>query len=241
MANPVMNAFDESIALEGKPMTINGTVNKSFLLFGILLLTACYSWGLIAAGLTDKASMLMGAGSIIGFILALIICFTRKALHILTPIYAACEGLLLGGVSAVYNGEYSGIVFQAIIVTIITLASMLIMYKSKMIQATPTFKKVIFTATLSVALIYLIQFIASFFGRGIPQIFTNSNIGILFSVIVSLIAAFNLIVDFDFIEKGEANLLPEKYEWYGAFGLMVTLVWLYLEILRLLAKSRSRN
>ena len=118
---------------------------------------------------------------------------------------------------------------------------MLLLFKTNLIQCTDKFRSVIFTATLSVGVIYLIQIIASLFGRGIPQIFTSSGIGIVFSVVVVLIAAFNLIIDFDFIERGSENLLPKTYEWYGAFGLMVSLVWLYLEILRLLAKLSDRR
>ncbi len=118
---------------------------------------------------------------------------------------------------------------------------MLLLYRAKVIQCTDKFRAVLFTATMSIGIIYLIQIIASLFGRGIPQIFTSSAIGIGFSVVVVLIAAFNLIVDFDFIERGAQNLFPKEYEWFGAFGLMVTLIWLYLEILRLLAKFANRD
>lgn len=130
---------------------------------------------------------------------------------------------------------------QAVAGTLAALLSMLLLYRAKVIQCTDKFRAVLFTATMSIGVIYLIQIIASLFGRGIPQIFTSSAIGIGFSVVVVLIAAFNLIVDFDFIEKGAENMLPKAFEWYGAFGLMVTLIWLYLEILRLLAKLADRN
>ena len=184
--------------------------------------------------------MTMG-GIIVALVLSLIIIFTRKAMNILTPLYALAEGLALGGISAVYAAEYAGIVMQAVILTFAVLFSMLVLYRANIIQCTDKFRGVLFTATASVALVYLIQIVASFFGRSIPQIFTASPIGIGFSVIVVLIAALNLILDFDFIERGSNLMLPKEYEWYGAFGLMVSLIWLYLEILGLLAKVNSRK
>ena len=241
MANPVMKAMEESHILEGQPMTISGSINKTLILLGVLVLAATYTWGLVVKGFTDMASMLMWGGTIVGFILALVICFTRKAMPVLTPIYAGCEGLFIGGISAIYAGQYAGIVVQAVVLTFAVMFSMLLLYKARIIQCTDTFRSVIFTATLSVCAVYLIQIIANFFGRGIPQIFTASPIGIGFSIVVVLIAAFNFIVDFDFVERGEQLMLPKEYEWYGAFGLMVTLVWLYLEVLRLLAKLNSKR
>lgn len=241
MANPVMRAMEESHVLEGEPMTISGSINKTLILLALLVLTSTYTWGLVVKGFTDMASMLMWGGTIVGFILAMVICFTRKAMPVLTPIYAACEGLFIGGVSAVYAGQYAGIVVQAVILTFAVMLSMLLLYKARIIQCTDKFRSMMLTATLSICAVYTIQIIASFFGRGIPQIFTASPIGIGFSVIVVLIAAFNLIVDFDFIERGEQMMIPKEYEWYGAFGLMVTLIWLYMEVLRLLAKLNSRR
>ena len=247
MANPIFNnmlnsnSSDADLALESKVMTVSGSVNKTVFLLALVVVSAFYTWSQAMAGFADKVSMLMMGGLIVGFIFAMIIIFTRKALPVLTPIYAACEGLFLGGISAVYAGEYAGIVMQAIIATFATLFAMLFLFKLKIITCTEKFRSVILTATASVALVYLIQIVASFFNRGIPQIFTASPIGIGFSVIVVLIAAFNLIVDFDFIERGAEEMIPVEYEWYGAFGLVVSLVWLYLEMLRLLAKLSNRN
>lgn len=243
MANPVLNdnMIEQARVLEGEPMTINGAINKTFILFACLLLAACVTWNAAFSGFTDKAQMLTLGGAIVGFVVAMVIIFSRKSLHILTPIYAICEGFFIGGVSAVYAAEYAGIVIQAVLATFAAMFSMLCLYKANVIRCTDKFRSVILTATLSVALVYLIQIVASFFGRGIPQIFTASPIGIGFSIIIVGIAALNLIIDFDFIERGSNGLLEKKYEWYGAFGLMVTLVWLYLEILRLLAKLNSRR
>lgn len=243
MANPVFNKMMEGErVLEGEPMTINGSINKTLILLGLVVVSAAYTWWLMASGFTDMAHNLCIGGAIAGFILALITIFTRgKHAAILTPLYALSEGLFVGGISAVFEAAFPGIVLQAVGGTFAAAFSMLMLYKARVIQCSERFRAVIFTATMSVGIIYLIQIIASFFGRGIPQIFTSSPIGIAFSVIVVIIAALNLIMDFEFIERGSEQMLPKNYEWYGAFGLMVTLIWLYLEILRLLSKLQSRR
>ena len=240
MANPILNdRFTETEGIvSGEIMTINGTLDKTFLLFLCALLPAAYTWHQFVAGFTDKASMLMGVGAIVGFILAMIVAFTKN--KYLTPLYAMCEGLFLGGISAMFNQAYPGIVIQAVLATFAAMFSMLGLYRIGAIKCTDKFRSVIFTATISVAVLYLIQFIGSFFHYSIPAIFGAGTIGIGFSVVVVAIAALNLIIDFDFIERGAQMMLPKDYEWYGAFGLMVTLVWLYIEILRLLAKLRDR-
>jgi len=243
MSNPVLNEkfLENERVLQGEPMTINGSLAKTAMLFGVLVAAAAYTWYLMAAGYTDMAGMLGVGGAVVGFILAMVIIFTRKAMPVLAPLYALCEGLFVGGVSAMFEASFTGIVFQAVSATFATVLSMLLLYRAGVIRATEKFRAVIFISTLSVGVIYLIQIIASLFGRGIPQIFTSSNLGIGFSVIVVAIAALNLIIDFDFIERGANEMLAKEYEWYGAFGLMVTVVWLYLEILRLLAKLNSRR
>lgn len=244
MANPILsNNFNaEERVYEGEPMTISGAINKTLTLLALVIISAAYTWWLLLSGYTDKASMLCIGGAIVGFILALIISFSRgKYAPVLAPVYALCEGFFVGGISAFFEAAYSGIVVQAVAGTFAAMLSMLLLYRAKVIQCTDKFRAVLFTATMSIGIIYLIQIIASLFGRGIPQIFTSSAIGIGFSVVVVLIAAFNLIVDFDFIERGAQNLFPKEYEWFGAFGLMVTLIWLYLEILRLLAKFANRD
>ena len=240
MSNPVLNEkfLENERVLQGEPMSINGSISKSFILFGILLVAAAYTWFLMASGYTDMAGMLAVGGAIAGFILALIIIFTRKAMHVLTPLYAICEGFFVGGISAMFEASYSGIVFQAVTATFAAVFSMLALYRTGLIRATEKFRSVILISTMSIAVIYLIQIIASFFGRGIPQIFTSSNLGILFSLFVVAIAALNLILDF---ERGSQAMLEKQYEWYGAFGLMVTVVWLYIELLKLLAKLNSRR
>lgn len=239
--NEDINRYQEQ-AFIAEPMTVNGAINKTFILFGCLLLAAMYTWSLMMDGFIDKAVILCYGGAIAGFILAMIIVFSNaRGIKFFAPAYAVAEGFFVGGLSAIFEGTWSGIVIQAVTATFAAMVSMLLLYRLNVIRATEKFRSVLFISTWSVAVIYLIQFVASFFGRGIPQIFTASPVGIGFSIIVVAIAALNLILDFDFIEQGANRLLDKRYEWYGAFGLMVTLVWLYLEILRLLAKMSSRD
>ena len=240
MSNPILNdRFTETEGvIGGQVMTVNGTLDKTFLLFLCALLPAAYTWNQFTSGFTDKANMLMMIGAIVGFVFALIISFTRN--KFLTPLYAMCEGLFLGGISAVFNEAYPGIVLQAVLATFAAMFSMLGLYRIGAIKCTDKFRSVILIATISIGVIYLMQIIGSFFHYSIPAIFGSGTIGIGFSLLVVVIAALNLILDFDFIERGSQSMLPKDYEWYGAFGLMVTLVWLYIEILRLLAKLRDR-
>ena len=241
MANPILNdnRFNEQERiLEGMPMTVNGTIQITLFLGLLLICAAALVWSKMSAGHTDLGLMLTGGGLIIGFILALVITFTKN--KYLIPIYAICEGCALGGISATIEVQFPGIVMQAVAGTFAALFAMLILYKLNMIRATDKFRSVIFISTLSIAGVYLIDIIGSFFGLHVPLINSVSPAGIAVSLIIVVIAALNLILDFDFIERGEQMMLPKDYEWYGAFGLMITLVWLYLEILRLLSKVNRR-
>jgi len=176
-----------------------------------------------------------------GLITAFVTVFKKEWSQITAPIYAVLEGLALGGISAFFNAQYDGIVIQAVALTFGTAGCLLIAYKSGVIKATENFKLGIFAATGAIGLIYLVGMIMRFFGSGIPYIHENGLIGIGFSLVVVTIAALNLVLDFDFIEKGAEQGAPKFMEWYAAFGLMVTLIWLYLEILRLLSKLNSRK
>ena len=244
MANPIMkleerNAEQERVLNQEEIMTVNGTLQITAFMGLILVFAAAFVWQKFAVGHTDLAMMLMSGGGIVGFITALIIAFARVT--VLVPVYAACEGLLLGGLSATFESSYPGIVAQATAGTFAALFSMLILYRAGLIKCTDKFRSVIFISIASVAVIYIVDFIGRLFGYAVPIINTATNAGIIFSLIVVAIAALNLIIDFDFIEQGAQRMYPKKYEWYGAFGLMVTLVWLYVEILRLLAKVNSRD
>lgn len=240
MPNPIFNqnVMEQERILDAEPMTINGTINKSFILLGLLLAGSFVVWSAFYQGYADKASMLMMVGLIGSIISFIAFMFTKNALA--AGAYATCEGLLLGGVSAYFEKMYPGIAIQAIGGTFAALFSMLFLYRIGAIKCTEKFRSVIFISTLSIAGIYLVNLIGMFFGMHIPAINTANPIGISFSAVVIVIASLNLIIDFDFIEQGAQRMMPKNFEWYGAFGLMVTLVWLYLEILNLLAKLRDR-
>lgn len=241
MANPILNEkfTEQEAVLEGQTMTINGTIQVTGFLGMILVAAAGFVWSRFTSGYTDMALMLTGIGFIAGFILALIVAFTKN--KYLIPFYAACEGMALGGVSASFEASYPGIVIQAVAGTFAALFSMLLLYRYGVIKCTDKFRSVIFITTASIAVVYLVNLIGSFFGLHVPLINSSSPLGIIISVGICAVAALNLIIDFDFIERGANMMLPKDMEWYGAFGLMVTIVWLYLEILRLLAKLNSRR
>jgi len=235
--NPVLSksTFSNTGSISEK-MTINGTVNKTAISLLLLVGTGYLTFTTINPGL------LVGCG-IGGFIVAIITVFKKEWAPITVPIYAVLEGGLLGGVSFMYNSLYDGIVTNAIFLTVGILLSLLTAYRSGYIKATENFKLGVFAATGGIAIVYLINFIMSFFGSsmGVMQIDNASPMSIGFSAIVVIIAALNLVLDFDFIEEGAEKGAPKYMEWYGAFGLLVTLIWLYLEILRLLAKLNSRR
>lgn len=238
-SNPAMRAMDKTMPeASAVPMTIQGTINKTTILFLLMILTATITWKLAYAG-NVIASTLMTVGLIGGLAAALITIFAKNIRHITAPIYALFEGLFLGAISAFFNQATSGIVFQAVILTFAVFAVMLIMYKTKILKASPGFVKGLVMATGGVMLFYIVSIVGSFFGLQL-SVFSMGPLGIVIQLVIVAIAALNLILDFNFIEKGAAQGLPKKMEWYGAFGLMLTLVWLYLEILRLLALF-SRN
>ncbi len=244
MTNPVFKFGEQQAEREivvdaRNVMTVNGTLQITAAMGLILVAAAAFTWSKFSLGYTDFGSMLMGIGLLGGFIVALIICFTMT--KYLVPVYAGLEGLFIGGISAICEASYPGIVVQAVVGTFAALFSMLFLYRVRLIQCTDKFRSVIFISTLSIFGIYLIDFIGRFFGHSVPVINTASNLGILSSVVVIIIVALNLIIDFDFIEQGEKRMLPKDYEWFGAFGLMVTIVWLYIEILKLLSKLASRR
>jgi uncharacterized YccA/Bax inhibitor family protein len=174
-------------------------------------------------------------------VVALVTIFKKEWAGITAPLYALLEGLAIGGISAVFEAQFPGIVIQAVALTFGTCLALLLAYKSRLIRATENFKLGVVAATGGIALFYLITFILSFFGVRVSIFYSSGWMGIGFSLFVCVIAALNLVLDFDFIEQGAAQGAPKYMEWYGAFGLMVTLIWLYLEILRLLAKLRSRD
>ena len=223
-------------------MSINGTVNKTGLLLVLLAGAAAFSW--------DKASGAAGPGAALpwlmtgaigGLVVALITVFKKAWSPVTAPAYALLEGLFIGAFSAMMEARFPGIVLQAVGLTFGTLASLLVAYRTGLIRATEKFKLGVVAATGGIALLYLVDIGMGLFGHPMGFIHNNTWISIAFSGVVVVIAALNLVLDFDFIEKGVEAGAPKYMEWYGAFGLIVTLVWLYLEILRLLSKLQSRN
>ena len=218
------------------PMTIQGTVNKSTILLGLCVIAALFTWN--SAG--GQSPVFIGVGAIGGFIVAMVLCFKKNWAPALAPAYAILEGLFLGAISRIFETRFPGIVVQAAALTFGTLFALLAAYQSRLIKPTENFKLGIVAATGGICIVYLASMVLGFFGIQIPGIFGNGVIGIGFSIVVVIIAALNLVLDFDFIEQGAAVGAPKYMEWYAGFGLLVTLVWLYLEILRLLSKLRSR-
>ena len=239
--NPALTAETFSgfpTVADDQVMTITGTVNKTIVSLLILLITASYVWG---RGPSDPYFMVFTmVGVFGGLVVAIATAFKQTWAPLTTPLYAGLEGLALGGISVGFEAAYPGIVSQAVFLTFGTLGALLMAYRSGMIRATENFKLGVVAATGGIGLVYLLSFILGFVGINVPLIHSSGTFGILFSVFVVVVAALNLVLDFDFIEQGAERRAPKYMEWYGAFGLLVTLVWLYLEILRLLAKLRER-
>ncbi|MEW6593124.1 MAG: Bax inhibitor-1/YccA family protein [Candidatus Hadarchaeota archaeon] len=236
--NPVLKdraATWESAATSVDSMTINGTVNKTLLLLGILVAGAFVAWNI---PLTTTAYIFSGA--IVALIFGFVTIFMKSLAWITSPIYALAEGLALGGISKYFEMVYPGIVPQAVALTLGVLFCLLLIYKSGLIPVTANLALGVATAMMAIFLIYFLSFVLGLFGYRVPFIHESGAIGIAFSLFVIVMASLNLVLDFDFIEKWEDAGAPKHMEWYGAFGLMVSLVWLYMEILRLLAKMRKR-
>jgi len=246
MANPLLHekAFrrvDHLVQTTGEAMTIEGTINKTALLLLLVAGTATWVWTRYFQTL-DPATVMpyLWAGLIVGLVAALATIFLPAYARISAPVYAAAQGLALGAISAFYEQRLHGIVFQAVGLTFGVLAVMLIAYRSGVIKVTERFRMTVVAATGAIALLYLVSIVLSFFNVSIPFIHQGGTFGIVFSLVVVGIAAMNLALDFDFIQRGVEGGGAKVMEWYAAFGLMVTLIWLYLEILRLLAKIRRR-
>lgn len=236
-ANPTLTkkTFQEAARVspgEGS-MTISGTVNKTATLFLILLLGASISW-------YQPTPLFIWGGAIGGFIVAIATVFKKQWSPVTAPIYAGLEGLFLGGISLQYANMYDGIVFNAVLLTLGTFAAMLIAYRSGFIKVTQQFRMGVVAATGGIALVYIASIVLSFFGINLSLIHGNGLMGIGFSLIIVGVAALNLVLDFDMIDQGVASNAPKYFEWYTSFGLMITLVWLYIELLRLLSKLQRR-
>ena len=234
-ANPAFsknfNSYSYDLPLSER-MTLDGAVNKTGILLSLCFAGAFVGWNI---------PQLMFPAMIVGFILAMVTIFRSPAKAASTaPLYALSQGIFLGGIPLLFESQYPGIAIQALALTFGILATLLFCYKSGLIQPTQNFRLMIFAAIGGIVILYVVNIIMSFFGSTLSFITSNSPISIGFSIFVVAIASFSLVLDFDFIEEGAEKGLPKYMEWYGAFSLMVTLIWLYVEILRLLAKLRSR-
>ena len=239
--NSALNtALDSSQDYASNTMTLEGTCTKTGILLALCAASGVVTWQMLGTG-SPLAGPLIFGGAVVGFILALVTVFKSNWVAWTAPLYALAEGLFLGGISRMYESLYQGIVLQAVTLTFATLFALLIVYRMGWVKVNQQFRAGVMAATGAIMLVYLLSFVLSFFGSGIPYIHGSGMIGIGFSVFVIIIASLNLILDFDMIDRGVSQGWPKQMEWYGAFGLMVTLVWLYLEILRLLAKLNRRN
>lgn len=254
MANPIFRMLNHRSSAEdietwsfagGQTMTVDGTIKITGIMGLIMVLAASYVWTRYSYGYMDFVTMLTAGGSIGAFILALIISFSRLSpkfglIKYLTPFYALFQGFALGGISAFFEASAPGIVSQALAATFAAFFVMLLLYKFRAISCTQKFRSFILISTFSILVIYLVDFIAHFLGYSLPVIYSSSPLGLLFSLIIVVIASLSLILDFDFIEQGAMRNYPQEYEWYGAFGLLVTMIWMYVEILKLLSKIQRR-
>ena len=242
--NPALNAKTfEGIGSEGEPMTIAGTINKTAILLAVTIATAGWCWGEgMSAGPSRAADAVMPyvlVGSIGGLLVAFLTIWKKEWARYTAVLYAALEGLAIGAVSMLMEQAYPGIAMQAAGLTFAVFVAMLVIYRSGLIPITAGFKAGVVAGTAGIALLYLVDLALMFFGKPISFIHEGGTWGIVFSLLVVGMAALNLVLDFDFIDTGVREGAPRYFEWYAAFGLMVTLIWLYLEILRLLGKSRK--
>ncbi len=244
MANPTLSektfikAAQDGVG--AVPMTVSGTVNKIIVLGGIVIASAVATTFMVIA----KPELLMPSmigGAIAGLIIVLVLSFKQHLAPTLAPLYGIVEGVFVGAMTLMFDSMYPGIALSAVLLTFAILASMIGLYKGGVIKATPTFKRAIYSATAGIAIFYVVSMVLRLFGIQMPLIYDSGIFGIGFSLIVVGLAAFNLVLDLDRIEEGAAYGAPKYMEWYCAFGMIVTIVWLYMEVLRLLAKISSRD
>ena len=252
-SNPTLNEkIIKNFAYEASGsavMTIQGTINKIAIMLLLAIAGAAFTWskyfGAINPDIPGSGASAvvawMAIGGIGGFIMALVTVFNKKNSAIWAPIYAVFEGLFLGAISAFFESMYPGLVLRAVMLTFGVLFALLFAYKSHVIRVTEKFRMGVFAATVGIAVAYFVSFILRLFGMNMDFMFNGGTFAIVISLVIIVVAALNLVLDFDFIERGSASGLSKYFEWYGAFGLMVTLIWLYLEILRLLAMLTRRS
>lgn len=227
-ANEPLDANMAQSGLLTETMTVQGAINKTFILTALMMVTSVFSFA-------NPSSLFMWGGAIGGLVIVLIAAFRPQHSPVLAPIYALLEGLFVGSISAIYAAEFSGIVFNAVMLTVATLFMMLFIYKSGIIKVTNKLRTGVVMATGAVALVYVLSWVLGMFGVQVPFLHQGDMLGIGISAVIIGIAALNLLLDFDNFEKGEQYGAPKYMEWFSAMGLLITLVWLYIEFLRLLS------
>ena len=234
--NPMFrnDIYEQAYALTERPMTISGTMNKLLLLGLVMLLAVAGVYYQFSLGRYDFVQMAMTGGIIVGFIIMIVLMFKKDLVQYLAPIYAVAQGAAISAISCHFELQFPGIVIQAISLTFLVVLSMATLFKTGLVRATEKFKTTLMVGTMTIGLFYFLSFILMLFNVNIPYFTTNNPLTIAVNIIIAGFAAFNLIIDFDFIEQGEKRMLPSYFEWYGAFGLLVTILWLYVEILKIL-------
>lgn len=242
--NPMFrnNIYEQAYSLTERPMTVSGAVNKLLLLSLIMLASVAGVYYQFSLGRFDFVISALIGGTIIGIIAAIVLAFKLDLAKYLAPVCALTQGAVISAMSCVFEALFPGIVIQAVSITFLVVLAMALLFKARIIRATETLKSTIAIGTLAIGLFYTVSIVLMLFRVNVPYFTATSPINIAINAIIAGFAAFNLIIDFDFIEQGEKRMLPSTFEWYGAFGLLLTILWLYIEILNLLARiAASRN
>lgn len=244
--NPVLSKFAETARntfglVAPGAMTVAGTAGKALVLLAVVIFSATITWQQVANGRLDLVVPAMLVGGLGGFVFAMATSFRPQWAPVTAPIYASLEGIFLGAISALYNARFAGLPQQAVLLTFGVAAGVLVLYRLRVLRATPMFQRMLFGAMMGIGLFYLGSFLLSLFGVQIGYFTSNSMLAIGINVVIAGVAALNLVLDFERIEEGSRMGAPKAMEWFAAFGLMVTLIWLYLELLRLLSRLQGRR
>jgi uncharacterized YccA/Bax inhibitor family protein len=245
--NPVLSRLAEaardtlSTTARGDVMTRAGTAGKSIVLLVLCAFSASFTWTQVAGGNTAIVMPALLVGGLGGFIMAMVVSFKPNTAPITAPIYAVLEGLVLGAISALFNAKYAGLPQQAVLLTFAVALGVFTLYRMNILKATEGFRRMVVGATIGIAVFYLVNIVLSMFGVNMGYTMSSSPIAIGINLVIAGVAAMNLVLNFDDIDQAVRMGAPKRMEWYGAFGLMVTLVWLYLELLRLLARMQGRR
>ena len=246
-SNPVLSRLAEaardtlSTTARGDVMTRAGTAGKAAILLALCVFSASFTWTQVAAGNTGIVMPALLVGGLGGFIIAMVVSFKPNTAPITAPIYAVLQGLVLGAISAMYNVRYAGIPGQAVLLTFAVALGVFTLYRLNILKATEGFRRMIVGATIGIMVFYLVNMVLSMFNVNLGYTMSSSLIAIGINIVIAGVAAMNLVLNFDDIDQAVRMGAPKKMEWYGAFGLMVTLVWLYLELLRLLSRLQGRR